>query len=181
MRIPTRGEPSVRTVLIIVICLAAYATGAVTARRLLAPRLSALAHPLEFVLVTAALFVIASLRSAHPGLTFFLLASAATFLLALLVAGVNGRIGKHVSGGTREYEDVAGACPAGLWKRWLNFSRAVIDYEFRLLLIAVYLLIIGPFALAFRFLLRDPAVSDTSSTWTARNESPSLDGSRRSF
>jgi hypothetical protein len=110
-----------------------------------------------------------------------LLSSAAAFLLALLVAGVNRRIGKHVSGGTREYEDFAGARPVGLWKRWLNFSRAIIDYEFRLLLIAVYLLIIGPFALAFRFLRRVPAVSDASSTWTARNESPSLDGSRRSF
>ena len=58
---------------------------------------------------------------------------------------------KHAAAGTREYEEERGASgDISLWKRWLNSSRAVVDYEFRLMLLACYLLVIGPFALVFR-------------------------------
>jgi hypothetical protein len=88
----------------------------------------------------------------------------------------------RATAGTREFEDnTHDDGPVSLWKRWLNFSHAVVDYEFRLFLVAVYLLIIGPFAVIFRFAKTAPASANDSSNWSPRKDTPSLDAARRPF
>jgi hypothetical protein len=87
-----------------------------------------------------------------------------------------------IAAGTKEFEDAGGQKSAtSLWKRWLNFSRAVIDYEFRLMLVACYILIVGPIALAFRWRREEPIGTGRTSTWTPRANTPSLDAARRQF
>jgi hypothetical protein len=168
------------TVLIVVVSLAAYAVGAVVTRRALARRATAPAHPLEVILAAGALVAIALLRRPPYRVTYCVMAASAMFLIGAAIAGLTRR--KAMAGGTREFEDAAAtARAASLWKRWLSFSRAVVDYEFRLLLVACYLLIIGPVALAFRFLRADPAGRGAASTWMPKSDTPTLDAARRPF
>jgi hypothetical protein len=171
----------VRTLIIVVISLAAYATGAVTARRTLSSRPGSCAHPLELLVICGALAAVAYFRRAHPGPVYFISCAAAMFLAGIAICAASASKEKQVAGGTREYEEIKQATAAGWWKRWINASRAVIDYEFRLLLVAVYLLIVGPIALAFRFLRAAGTAPGPDSAWTAKTDSPTLDTSRRAF
>ncbi len=99
-------------------------------------------------------------------------------LIARLTMVEEGR----VTAGTREFEELAAdPGPISLWTRWVNFSRAVVDYEFRIFLVAVYLLIIGPFAIVFRFVQTTPSRTASASTWIPRSDTPSLDAARRPF
>jgi len=165
---------------IAVISLGAYATGACVARRVLGARSSAV-HPLEVLLVAGALAGIVLLRRPDHAVRYDVMCAVAMLLVGAAIAGVAVITREHVTAGTREFEDAGAEQPASAWKRWLNFSRAVVDYEFRLLLVACYLLIIGPMAIAFRLLRAKPAGSDVVSNWTPKSDTPSLDAGRRPF
>ncbi len=169
------------TVFIVVASLAAYAAGAVATRRVLASRPTAV-QPVEVLLAAGALAGIALLRRPPYRVTYYAICAAAMFLIGAATAAATMTTKKRAVGGTREFEDAgAPVRPDSLWQRWLSFSRAVVDYEFRLLLVACYLLIVGPIAIASRFLRSDTAGSDATSTWTPKNDTPNLDAARRPF
>ncbi len=168
-------------VFIVVVFLAAYAVGAVATRRALAFRAQAV-HPAEVLLAAGALVGLALLRHPPYGVTYCIVCAAVMFLAGAAVATTTTSRKKLVAGGTREFEDAGlSAGPKSPWRIWLSFSRAVVDYEFRLLLVACYLLIIGPIAIAFRLVQADPAGSGVPSTWTTKNDTGSLDAARRPF
>lgn len=168
------------TVFIVVVSLATYAVGAVTTRRMTS-WFGAAVHPIEVLLAGGALVGIAlARRPPHTG-TYCVLCAGSMLVIGATISRLT--TGNKVAGGTREFEDpgtTAGAA-AGAWKRWLSFSRAVVDYEFRLLLVACYLLIIGPVAMAFRFLGAGSTGSSAASNWILKNDAPSLDAARRPF
>lgn len=171
-----------RTVLLLLLSLASYAAGAVVARRASASRASSPGHPVEVLLVTGALVALAWVRGSHPFALYLLICAAAMFLVGMVVARVGRPTHLPVSGGTREFEEARAQAPAtSAWKRWLAFSRSIADYEVRLVIVASYLLFIGPVALAFRLLSSDPFPADSPSTWAPREESSTLDAARRTF
>ncbi len=168
-----------KTILIIVIALAAYATGAVSARRL--SHSSAAAHPWQLLVLCLALAGLAYLRPSGPAPQVFGISFVIMFFLGWAACALTAGRRDPVVGGTREYEDVRQERSVTLWRRWLNLSRAVIDYEFRLLLLAVYFLIIGPVAIAFRFLRKRDSTAGLGSAWIPKTDSPTLNSSRRAF
>jgi ABC-type branched-subunit amino acid transport system permease subunit len=169
------------TVFIVVVSLAAYAVGAVATRRVLASRPTAV-QPVEVFLAAGALASAALVRHPPYPVTYYANCAVAMFLLGVAIAAATVTTKKRAAGGTREFEDAgAPAQVASPWKRWLSFSRAVVDYEFRLLLVACYLLIIGPIAMASRFLRADTAGNDEASTWIPKEDTPNLDAARRPF
>ncbi len=169
------------TVFIVVVSFVAYAVGAVATRRVLASQPPAV-HPVEVLLAAGLLVGIALLRRPPYRVTYCAICAAVMFLVGAAVAAATLTTKKRVAGGTREFEDTsAGARPDSPWQRWLRFSRAVVDYEFRLLLVASYLLLIGPIAVASRFLGADTAGKGVASTWIPKNDTPNLDAARRPF
>src|SRR3974390_1599043 len=72
------------------------------------------------------------------------------FIVGLAVGAALLHFKNHFSGGTGEYDEEPSEVPSSLWKKWLNFSGSVVDYEFRLFLVACYLILIAPFAFLFR-------------------------------
>ena len=169
------------TVFIAVMSFTAYATGAVLARRAFSSRVSAAVHPLEVFVVAAIFAGVAAQRRPHYSLAYCALWLGAIVLIGAAMSRATLVAEGRASAGMREFEEPEDAeKPASLWQRWLSFSRATVDHEFRLLLVACYLIIIGPFAIAFRLLRAKPA-SEAASSWTPRSDTPSLDSARRPF
>lgn len=168
------------TAVILILAFVAYATGAVTTRRMSASRCSPVVYPVEVFFVACALVMIRLLRQPpYPAgylACWILVMTVCGALIARATLVVEGR----ATAGTREFEDSHGSGPSSAWQRWLSYSRAIIDHEIRLVLVACYLVIIGPFAVAFRLMREEPA-GDITSTWIPRTESPSLGSARRPF
>ena len=165
---------------VLFVSFVAYATGAVVCKRASSSRASAVVHPLEMAVVVCLLVVIALL---HPkySIVHLVVSTLAMLMIGAATARATLVTTGRATAGTREFEEVHVADgPSGLWKRWLNISRALADYEFRLLLVAIYLLVICPFALTIRA-LRSTPTSDTSNWIPRRNDTPSLDAARRPF
>jgi hypothetical protein len=171
----------VHTVFILVFSFVAYATGAIACKRFSSSHPSAIVHPAEMFLVVCLLVVIAVLKPSHYSATYHAVAAVAMLILGAVIARITLVTEGRASAGTREFEGSIEEVPASLWKRWLNFSHAVVDYEFRLFLVAIYLFVIGPFAIMFRLLEKIPASASSSSNWTPRNDSASMDTARRPF
>jgi len=102
-------------------------------------------------------------------------------MVGCFVAMVSDKGNRRALAGTREFEEWNKPAEAGPWKRWLAFSRAVADYEFRLLLVACYLVVVAPFAIAFRLRRAEQAEGAGSSAWIPRTDSPTFDAARRPF
>jgi hypothetical protein len=163
-------------ILVAILMLSAYATACVSVRKRLKTART-LAHPVESILsvtiLIAAFFLPPQLRTFRLVLVY---AAGATMAGALV--GVLTR--SHGRAGTREFEVSGSAAATSVWKRWLGFSRAIADYEVRLILGAAYLVLIGPLAIAYQMAHRSHA--STVSAWQARPEStPSLEVARRPF
>jgi hypothetical protein len=150
-------------------------------RRRMGSRLGSPASVFELLLVMAALATVAFLPRPHHRLAFFAACGAGMSILGALVVRLTHPRERRATAGTREFES-HDAAEAGLsaWKRWLAFSRQVVDYEFRILLVACYLLLVGPMAIAFRS-RRDEAQIDPESTWIPRTSVADLDSARRPF
>ena len=170
-----------RTLFIAVLSLASYSTGVVRIQRSRAKGTRAL----ELWEVALALAIVLSVffsRNKLHSLKDVALCSFGTFLIGLIVGSLMLLRKKPAVAGTKEYEDRAESIPnLSLWKRWLNFSRAAVDYEFRLLLLRCYLLIIGPFAIVFRLGNGKRSHEDGKSSWIVRSEDSSLDAAGRPF
>lgn len=133
------------------------------------------------MLLVVCLLVLIALLHPKYSIVHLVVSTFAMLMIGAATARATLEATGRATAGTREFEEVNVADgPSSLWKRWLNFSRALADYEFRLLLVAIYLLVIGPFALTIRALRSTPA--SASSNWIPRsNETPSLDAARRPF
>jgi hypothetical protein len=134
-------------ILVAIVMLSAYATACVSMRKRL-KALRTLAHPLESLVMVAAVISALFLPSPLRGFRFVLL-YAACAAVAGVVVGVFSR--SHGQAGTREFEVSGRREQTSLWKRWLGFSRAIADYEVRLILGAAYLVLIAPLAMAYQF------------------------------
>lgn len=177
-----RARIRVQAVFIVVISFAAYAAGAVAARRTLAAQLSAAAHPLEVLLVGGLLAGVALFRRHHHSVAYFIICAAAMLFVGGAIAAATLTTRERVAGGTREFEDTnARPRAATPWAQWLSFSRAVIDYEFRLVLVAAYLMLIGPIAIASRWIGVEAARTGAATTWIPKRDMPSLDAARMPF
>lgn len=169
------------TAFILIISFVAYATGAVAYKRASSSRPSATVHPVEMFLVVCLLVVIALLQPHHYSVTYHAVAAVAMLILGAVTARLTLVTEGRASAGTREFESLEEEAPVSLWKRWLNFSHAVVDYEFRLFLVAIYLVVIGPFAIMFRIKGKTPALANNSSNWVLRSDSSSMDAARRPY
>jgi hypothetical protein len=178
----TRYTFKVKTVFTVFVSFVAYAIGAVACRRLSSSRASGAVNPYEVVVVTGLLVAIALLRPSHNSVWYHVAAAGAMVVLGAAIARATLVTQGRVTAGTREFEDITtNEKPDSLWKRWLDFSHSLVDYEFRLFLVAVYLLIVGPFAIAFRLLGARTLQTNNASNWIPRNDVPSLDAARRPF
>jgi hypothetical protein len=143
------------------------------------------ARALELWEVALALVIVFSaffLRNKLHSLRYVALYGFGAFLIGLTVGSLMLLRKRPVIAGTKEYEDGGENSPGlTLWKQWLNLSRAVADYEFRLLLLSCYLLIIGPFAVVFRLGTGKRSHEDGKSSWIARSQDSSLDAAGRPF
>jgi hypothetical protein len=102
-------------------------------------------------------------------------------VVGIVAARAVGGVNRIMLAGTREFENThAPEATSNLWKRYVGFSRAVVDYEFRLLLVATYLLLVAPIALASR-LVSKPAPEEGDTTWLARTDDASMDSAGRPF
>ena len=174
--------PFVYTIFLVVLSVTSYATGAVVARRSLKFRASSLICSPEVFIVVAALAIVFSLRPAHHSIQFLLVCGAALWLLGAGVSIATRTARKAGCGGTREFEEIAPVrSSVGIWKRWQTFSRSVADYQIRLVLVASYLLLIAPIAVASRLFRRDLPHGKSSTTWSPRSDAPSLDSARKPF
>ena len=107
--------------------------------------------------------------------------TALTLGVGMLAAHLRVSGNRFVPAGTREFEPMRAREGApSVWSHYLSFSRAVADYEFRLLLIVTYLLLVAPIALLARR-SRSSNLQASDSRWLARDDSQSLDSARRAF
>lgn len=138
-------------------------------------------HPLEMALVAILLAALIGFRPEQ-----FLLPHALLCVAVMLIAGiiasaaVAGMAGNLVPGGTMEFEQHNAATAGTLWQRYIRFSRAVVDYEFRLILMATYLFFVAPIALASRRGRRQSAPTGISN-WLARQDNWDPNDVRRPF
>jgi hypothetical protein len=173
---------TMHTIFIAFISFVAYATGVVTVRRWRAKRPSGPVHPLELLLAIAVVVGSLFLRRPHYSAGYLALCALGMSLVGAVVGSVMLLRRKHAVAGTREYEEErAAAGDIRLWKRWLNASRAVVDYEFRLMLLACYLLVIGPFALVFRLRKGNSAGRESGTVWVPRGDAAGIEAARRPF
>ena len=139
-------------------------------------------HPLELPLALAVVVGSLFLRRAHYSAGYLGLCALGMLLIGAVVGSVMLLRRKRAAAGTREYEEERAANgDISLWKRWLNASRAVVDYEFRLMLLACYLLVIGPFAPVFRLRKGSSAGPESGSAWVARGDAAGIEAARRPF
>jgi hypothetical protein len=170
------------TIFIVFISFVAYATGVVTVRRWGREAPTRAVHWVEMLLAFSVVVSGVFLRRPRYSLRYVALCALGMLLSGAVVGGAMLLRKKQAVAGTREYEEGQGnAEDLSLWKRWLNSSRAVVDYEFRLLLLACYFLIIGPFAIAFRLGRTESAADESLSAWVPRNETSGMDAARRPF
>jgi len=173
---------TMHTIFMAFVSFVAYATGVVTVRRWRAKRPSGAVHPLELLLAVAVVAGSVFLRRPHYSARYVAFCALGMFFIGAMVGSVLVLRGKHAVAGTREYEEErAGASDISLWKRWLNASRAVVDYEFRLMLLACYLFVIGPFALVFRLNKGNGAGRESGSAWVPRGDAAGIEAARRPF
>lgn len=139
-------------------------------------------RPLEAMLAFAMVVSSVFLRRPHYSLRYVALCALGMLFVGALVGSVILLRKKHATAGTREYEEERGtAGEIALWRRWLNSSRAVVDYEFRLMLLACYLLVVGPFALVFRLSRGNNASRETRTAWVLRGDTSGIEAARRPF
>ena len=139
-------------------------------------------HPLELLLALAVVAGSLFLRRAHYSAGYLALCALGMLLIGAVVGSVMLLRRKHAAAGTREFEEERAASgDISLWKRWLNASRAVVDYEFRLMLLACYLLVIGPFALVFRLRKASSAGPESRTAWVPRGDADGIEAARRPF
>lgn len=170
------------TIFIAFVSFVAYATGVVTVRRWRARAPIGAVHPLEALLALAVVVGSVFLRRLHYSARFVALSAVGMLFIGAVVGSAMLLRKKHAVAGTREYEEERGAVgDISLWKRWLNASRAVVDYEFRLMLLACYLLIIGPFALVFRLRRRNSIGAEARTAWVPRGDASGIEVARRPF
>jgi hypothetical protein len=170
------------TLFIVFVSFVSYAFGVVTSQRWRGRKSLGAVHPLELLSALLVVLLGVFLRMPHYSLGYLALCIVAMFFIGSVVGGMMFLGKKRGTAGTREYEeeprDVANL---RVWKRWLNFSRAVADYEFRLLLLACYLLVVGPFAILFRLGRAKNALQSAESGWMPRSDEFSLNSCRRPF
>ena len=168
------------TMFIAFVSFVAYATGVVSVRRWRAKGPIGAVHPVEVLLAFAVVVSSAFLRRPHYSAGYIALCALGMLFVGAVVGSATLIRRRHAAAGTREYEEERGAAgDISLWKRWLNASRAVVDYEFRLILLACYLLIIGPFALVFR--LRSSSGAEAGTAWVPRGDASGIEAARRPF
>jgi hypothetical protein len=139
-------------------------------------------HPVELLLAVAIASCGVFLCKSHYSLAYVAFCSVGMLLVGATIGFVLLLGKKHQAAGTREFEEGhGGGANLSLWKRWLNSSRAVVDYEFRLVLLASYLIFIGPFAILYRFGRGRINRGDAKSSWLPRSEDFSADAARRPF
>jgi hypothetical protein len=167
--------------LTLVLCLFTFAVGAVTVRRAGKSRRSSPAHPIELAIAVLALVAIAVLRPAQHTVVYAATCAVALIALGALAANIRRPPMSTVPAGTREFEREKDEQAVNIWKGYLKFSRAVVDYEFRLLLVAAYLLFVAPMALAARA-DRKRAQNSETTNWVPRPAArTSMESARRSF
>jgi hypothetical protein len=170
------------TLFIAFVSFVAYATGVVTVRRWRRKGPSGAVGPLEVLLAFAVVLGSVFLRRPHYSARYIAFCAVGMFLIGTVVGGAMLLRKKHAAAGTREYEEERTAAgDISLWKRWLKASRAVVDYEFRLMLLACYLLIIGPFALVFRLGRTKSADVVSGTAWVPRGDASGIEAARRPF
>lgn len=160
----------------------AYATGVVTVRRWRTEGSTGVVRPLETLLAFAMVVGSLFLRRPHYSLRYVALCALGMLFVGALVGSVILLREKDAAAGTREYEqERATTGDSSLWRGWLNFWRAVVDYEFRLMLLACYLLVVGPFALMFRLGRGNRASIETGTAWVPRGDAFGIEAARRPF
>jgi hypothetical protein len=169
------------TIFIAFVSFVAYATGVVTVRRWRAKGPVGAVRPLEALLAFAVAAGSVFLRRPHYSARYVALCALGMFLVGVVV-GSAMLLRKKQAAGTREYEEERAASgKISLWKRWLNASRAVVDYEFRLMLLACYVLVIGPLALVFRLRRGNRAGAELGTAWVPRGDAYGIEVARRPF
>jgi len=170
------------TIFIAFISFVAYATGVVTVRRWRAKGLNGAVHPLETLLAFAVVVSSVFLRRPHYSARYVALCALGMFFVGAVMGSAMLLRKKHAAAGTREYDgERVAPGKISLWNRWLNASRAVVDYEFRLMLLVCYLLIIGPFALVFRFRRGNGTGAESGTAWVPRGDVSGIEAARRPF
>ncbi len=170
------------TLFIAFISFVSYATGVVTVQRWKGKGRGGPVHPVELLLGAAIAMCGVFLRKPHYSLKYLALCSIGMILVGGIVGFALLVSKEHQAAGTREFEERHGdGSNLSLWKRWLNSSRAVVDYEFRLVLLACYLIIIGPFAILYRLGRGRINREEMKSSWLPRNDDFSADAARRPF
>jgi hypothetical protein len=167
---------------VLFISFVAYATGTVLCKRVFFARCSAVVGAAEMLLVTCLLLLIARPQVSRLASAHLIVLAFVMLIIGAIVARIVSRKEGRATAGTREFENIpSDADSNGWWKRWLNFSHAVVDHEFRLFLVAVYLFLIGPFAIIFRLFRARPNPAVASSGWIPRKDTTSLGTARRPF
>jgi hypothetical protein len=170
------------TIFLAFVSFVAYATGVVMVRRWRTERSTGVVRPLEAMLAFAMVVSSVFLRRPHYSLRYVALCALGMLFVGALVGSLILLRKIHAAAGTREYEAERGTTgEISLWRRWLNFSRAVVDYEFRLMLLACYLLVVGPFALVFRLGSGNSAGTETRTAWVPRSDVSGIEAARRPF
>jgi hypothetical protein len=176
------GHLTMHTIFIAFVSFVAYATGVVTVRRWRTKAPIGVVHPLETLLAFAVVVGSVFLRRPHYTARYVALCALGMLLIGAVVGSVVLLRRKQAAAGTREYEEEHSASgDMSLWKRWLNASRAVVDYEFRLMLLTCYLLVIGPFALVFRMRKGNSSGPESETAWVARGDAAGIEAARRPF
>lgn len=138
------------------------------------------ANPVEVIFVALMLACVVMLWPRPIRAPYFVLCG----LVGLVCGAVSGLVSRTNQiksiAGLREFEDFQGDKKLSLWRLWLNWSRAVVDYEFRLLLVACYIVLVAPIALAFRRRAKQ-STQDMKSAWIPRSTTASMDTARRPF
>lgn len=168
-------------VLTFLLAFAGFATGSVIARRANRSRAAHPVHPVEVLIVAVALVAIGVLRPAQHGAAYALVCAVVMVVVGMLSARAAGAAKRVALAGTREFEPARTHDEAPtVWKRYMSFSRSVVDFEFRVLLVTMYLLFVAPIALGRR-LGRGSAPEQRDSNWLARNETPPSESARSAF
>ncbi len=170
------------TIFIAFISFVSYATGVVTIRRWVREEPTGAVDPVEALLALGVVVCSVSLRKPHYSAKYVALCALGMSFAGLVVGSAMLLRTKRSTAGTREYEqERASTGNVNLWRRWLNASRAVADYEFRLMLLGCYLIIVGPLAVAFRMGRRKNAGDGGAPAWVPRSDADGMEAARRPF
>ena len=164
------------------VSLLSYGTGITTVQLWVGRKANLPVHPFELFI---SLFVVCW-PLAYRARYFFFPHLGLCVPLMLCVGAMIGcvllLVKKRLKAGTGEFDSESeNPETLSLWTKWLNYSRAGVDYEFRLLLLACYLFIIGPFALLFRIRTAGPERNKKGSTWVTSSRDSSIGSAGRPF